>query len=120
MRAKNKWGECESSAQLTIILRPEIEGPETVSVVPGEATELVCKIQSNPQPEVTWSKDDKIIKSGGDIEVVEDRDNETYRLIFKKVQLSDEGYYKVTAKNDLGETSSEGRLKTISEYQNNF
>ncbi|XP_045464016.1 obscurin isoform X11 [Harmonia axyridis] len=115
VKAKNVWSEAESSAELTIILRPEIEGPDDVSVVPGEATQFKVVIQSNPVPEVTWSKDDHIIEASDLVEIVEDVANETYKLIFKKVLLSDGGYYKVTAKNKLGETTSEARLKTITE-----
>lgn len=54
MKAENKWGECESSAELTIVLRPEIEGPDDVTVVPGEATQFVVVIRANPVPVVTW------------------------------------------------------------------
>lgn len=52
--AKNKWGECESSAELTVVLRPEIEGPDDVSAVPGEAIQFTCIIRGNPLPEVSW------------------------------------------------------------------
>ncbi|XP_044758879.1 obscurin isoform X8 [Coccinella septempunctata] len=117
VKAKNVWSEAESSAELTIILRPEIEGPEDVSVVPGEATQFKIIVQSNPVPEVTWSKDDHIIEADDHVEIVEDVANETYKLIFKKVLLSDGGYYKVTAKNELGETTSEARLKTIKDTE---
>ncbi|XP_064214157.1 obscurin isoform X3 [Tribolium castaneum] len=113
--AKNKWGECNSSAQLTVVLRPEIEGPQNVSVIPGEATELVCKIQANPQAEVHWTKDDQVVKETENLKIVSDVANETYRLVFKKALLSDEGYYKVVAKNSLGESSSEARLKAVTE-----
>lgn len=54
VKAKNKWGECESSAELTVVLRPEIEGLEDVSAVPGEAVQFTCIIRANPLPEVTW------------------------------------------------------------------
>ncbi|CAH0545686.1 unnamed protein product [Brassicogethes aeneus] len=114
-KAKNKWGEAESSAHLEIILRPEIEGPEDTSVVPGEATLFECVIQSNPVPKVVWSKDDQVVEAGEFIKIIEDVPNEKYTLIFDKVLLADEGHYKVTATNKLGETSSEARLKTITE-----
>jgi len=63
-----------------------------------------------------WTRDDKVIKASDLISIVEDRTNETYKLVFHKVLLADEGYYKVIAKNDLGESSSEARLKTISKF----
>ncbi|CAH0545690.1 unnamed protein product [Brassicogethes aeneus] len=116
-KAKNKWGEAESSAHLEIILRPEIEGPEDTSVVPGEATLFECVIQSNPVPKVVWSKDDQVVEAGEFIKIIEDVPNEKYTLIFDKVLLADEGHYKVTATNKLGETSSEARLKTIKETE---
>ncbi|KAG5881050.1 hypothetical protein JTB14_033964 [Gonioctena quinquepunctata] len=117
MKAKNKWGECESSASLTIVMRPEIEGPEDVKVVPGDATEFTVIVQANPEPRVVWTKDNEIVCASDLIEVVEDKANKTYKLIFHKVMLADEGYYKVTAKNQLGESSSEARLKTIKEAE---
>lgn len=45
---------------------------------------------------------------------MEDRENRTYKLIFDAVTLADEGHYKISAKNELGETSSEARLRTVS------
>ncbi|XP_076264330.1 obscurin isoform X30 [Rhynchophorus ferrugineus] len=115
IQAKNKWGELEDSAQLTIVLRPEIEGPEDVRVVPGEATEFTVVVQANPEAQVLWMRDDKVIKASDLISIVEDKANETYKLVFHNVKLADEGYYKVVVKNELGESSSEGRLKTITE-----
>ncbi|KAF7281172.1 hypothetical protein GWI33_005044 [Rhynchophorus ferrugineus] len=117
IQAKNKWGELEDSAQLTIVLRPEIEGPEDVRVVPGEATEFTVVVQANPEAQVLWMRDDKVIKASDLISIVEDKANETYKLVFHNVKLADEGYYKVVAKNELGESSSEGRLKTIKEAE---
>ncbi|XP_066256138.1 obscurin isoform X9 [Euwallacea similis] len=117
IQAKNKWGQLEDSAQLTIVLRPEIEGPEDVKVVPGEATEFTVVVQANPEAQILWMRDDKVIKASDLISIVEDRANQTYKLVFHKVMLADEGYYKVVAKNDLGENSSEARLKTIKEAE---
>ncbi|XP_017774924.1 PREDICTED: muscle M-line assembly protein unc-89 isoform X2 [Nicrophorus vespilloides] len=115
LKLKNKWGETTSSGVLTVVLSPEIEGPDFVKVVPGDATELTCIIQSNPKAIVTWTKSENVIEAGGDIEILEDLENERYTLKFNKVQLSDEGYYKVYAKNEYGEANSEGRIKTIKE-----
>ncbi|KAL1518226.1 hypothetical protein ABEB36_001883 [Hypothenemus hampei] len=117
IQAKNKWGQLEDGANLTIVLRPEIEGPEDVKVVPGEATEFTVVVQANPEAQILWMKDDQVIQASDFISIVEDRAKETYKLVFHKVQLADEGYYKVVASNDLGETSSEARLKTIKEAE---
>lgn len=50
------------------------------------------------------------------MEVIHDVPNETYKLVIHCVELSDEGYYRVTAKNRLGEDYKEARLRTISKY----
>lgn len=116
LKAKNKWGECESSAKLSIVLRPEIEGPRDVKVVPGESAELIAIVHANPTPDIFWTRDDQVIEESQHIRSMEDRENKTYKLIFDKVTLADEGHYKISAKNELGETSSEARLRTVSKY----
>ncbi|CAG9826978.1 unnamed protein product [Diabrotica balteata] len=115
IKAKNKWGEAESSANLSIVMRPEIDGPNDVKVVPGDATEFTVVIQANPEPQVVWTKDGVVVQASDLIKIVEDKANKTYKLVFKQVLLGDEGYYKVTATNQLGDASSEARLKTITE-----
>ncbi|CAH1108368.1 unnamed protein product [Psylliodes chrysocephalus] len=115
IKAKNKWGEAESSASLNILMRPEIDGPYDTKVVPGEATEFTVVVQANPEPYVVWTKDNVVVKPSDLIKIVEDKANNTYKLVFHDVKLGDEGYYKVTAKNELGEASSEARLRTITE-----
>ncbi|CAG9826982.1 unnamed protein product [Diabrotica balteata] len=117
IKAKNKWGEAESSANLSIVMRPEIDGPNDVKVVPGDATEFTVVIQANPEPQVVWTKDGVVVQASDLIKIVEDKANKTYKLVFKQVLLGDEGYYKVTATNQLGDASSEARLKTIKEAE---
>lgn len=114
IKAKNKWGECESSAKLVIVLRPEIEGPRDVKVVPGETAEFVAIIQANPVPDVVWVKNEQIIQESENVKIIEDKPNKIYKLIVDKVTLADEGYYSVVAKNELGETSTEAALRTVS------
>lgn len=63
---------------------------------------------------VDRTKDNKKLETCEAMEVVHDVPNETYKLIIHCVELSDEGYYRVTAKNKLGEDYKEARLKTIS------
>ncbi|CAH1180870.1 unnamed protein product [Phyllotreta striolata] len=117
IKAKNKWGSAESSADLSIVMRPEIDGPYDTKVVPGEATEFTVIVQANPEPYVVWTKDDVVVKGSDLIKIVEDRANKTYKLVFHDVKLGDEGYYKVTAKNELGEACSEARLRTVKEAE---
>lgn len=62
------------------------------------------------------TKDNKKLETCEAMEVVHDVPNETYKLIIHCVELSDEGYYRVTAVNKLGENYKEARLKTISKW----
>lgn len=101
---------------MSIVLRPEIEGPRDVKVVPGESAEFLAVVQANPEPKVVWTKDGQIIKENDNIKIVEDKAKKSYKLLFDKVTLADEGHYKITAKNELGEADSEARLRTVSEY----
>ncbi|KAB0792164.1 hypothetical protein PPYR_14123 [Photinus pyralis] len=114
-KAKNKWGECECSAQLTIVFRPEIDGPQDVAIVPGNAAEFTVKVRANPAPTVTWHKDGNVVEPGHGLEIVEDAENETYKLVIPNVRMGDEGRYQVRAKNNVGERIAEAKLRTITE-----
>ncbi|XP_031356598.1 obscurin isoform X3 [Photinus pyralis] len=116
-KAKNKWGECECSAQLTIVFRPEIDGPQDVAIVPGNAAEFTVKVRANPAPTVTWHKDGNVVEPGHGLEIVEDAENETYKLVIPNVRMGDEGRYQVRAKNNVGERIAEAKLRTIKEAE---
>ncbi|CAH1967610.1 unnamed protein product [Acanthoscelides obtectus] len=115
LKAKNKWGEAESSAVLTIVMKPEIEGPRDAKAMPGEVAELTVVVQANPEAQVLWYKDDQVVQASDCIKLVEDKANKAYKLVFHDVKLADEGYYKVVVKNDLGEATAEAKLRTITE-----
>lgn len=87
-----------------------------MKVVPGDSAEFIAIVHANPPPDVIWTKDGQIVKENDNVKIIEDVDTQTYKLIFNKVSLSDEGRYKITAKNQMGETSSEAILRTVSEY----
>ncbi|XP_059058380.1 obscurin, partial [Achroia grisella] len=110
IQAKNKYGVGESSARLDILLRPEIEGLKDVTAVPYEETSFVTNIRANPIAEVKWSKDGYAIQPSSRYDIVEDKANESYRLVVKKVGVDDAGVYTVTATNEIGETAQQARL----------
>lgn len=110
IQAKNKYGVGESSARLDILLRPEIEGLKDINAVPFEETTFVANVKANPIAEVKWSKDGYAIQPSSRYDIVEDKANETYRLIIKKVGVDDGGVYTLTAKNEVGETAQQAKL----------
>lgn len=54
IKAKNKWGDVETSGILTVVLCPEVSGPDDVSVSPGKPAQLKAYIQANPPPTIIW------------------------------------------------------------------
>ncbi|XP_052748804.1 obscurin isoform X5 [Galleria mellonella] len=110
IQAKNQYGVGESSARLDILLRPEIEGLKDITAVPYEETTFVTNIRANPIAEVKWSKDGYTIQPSSRYDIVEDKANESYRLVVKKVGVDDAGVYTVTATNEIGETTQQARL----------
>lgn len=73
IQAKNKWGELEDGAQLTIVLRPEIEGPEDVKVVPGEATEFTVVVHVSSFTQIPSQKSRDIKGQSGGSSFVDQR-----------------------------------------------
>ena len=71
---------------------------------------LELKMRGYPRPNIKWSKDGQPI-SAGDRHKFVYPDAESVALIISKVSGEDVGTYKVTLSNDLGETSTEGKLQ---------
>ncbi|XP_012945453.2 muscle M-line assembly protein unc-89 [Aplysia californica] len=70
----------------------------------GSSIKISTTIEGTPKPEVTWSKDDKMIKDGGRFSVTSETD--TYSLEIREATETDSGSYKVTALSSVGESSS--------------
>lgn len=52
--AKNKWGSIDTAADLTIMLKPEFEGPKDCAAIPGEPSEFSAFVRACPPATVTW------------------------------------------------------------------
>ncbi|CAG9132454.1 unnamed protein product [Plutella xylostella] len=115
IQAKNQYGVGESSARLDIMLKPEIEGLADINAQPFEERSFVAVIHANPIAEVKWIKDGVQVlpSSSSNLEIVEDRLTETFKLTVKKVEIADGGVYTLTAKNELGETSKNATLSIL-------
>ncbi|CAG5119203.1 unnamed protein product, partial [Candidula unifasciata] len=59
----------------------------------------------SPKPDVTWSKDGKVLKEGGRITLVTEDD--LYSLEIEELRETDAGTYRLTAVNSLGEVFSD-------------
>ncbi|XP_067207809.1 obscurin isoform X2 [Linepithema humile] len=110
LKLKNKWGNAECNAFLSLLLKPEIESFRDHSESVDERVEWQAIIKGNPKPEITWLNDDTVLRKDEYYDMEEDKRNCKYKLIIKKLSLEDKGTYTVVAKNYLGETSAQATL----------
>lgn len=113
-RAKNKWGECESQGQLTVTLKPEVEGLRDAACVPGERTEFTAKVTACPPPTVTWMRNGQPLESSEYLEVRYDHGTGVHRVLFNKVAMADVGEYVLHCSNAEGVTDAAVRLNATS------
>ncbi|XP_029346002.1 peroxidasin homolog isoform X1 [Acyrthosiphon pisum] len=79
--------------------------PENKTVSVGEQLQLSCKAVGDPEPFITWAKDDIDLELGQRVQVFQ---NNT--LIISKVERTDGGKYKCVASNYLGRKSFEAMV----------
>ncbi|XP_031365474.1 obscurin isoform X3 [Apis dorsata] len=115
LKLKNKYGEAESNAFLNLLLCPEIQELNDVTTNVGEPLAWQAIIKGNPKPDITWSKDGKVLEKGEKYEFEEDKRNSKFTLVIKEVEMDDKGTYQVAAKNYLGEASAQAILTPYSE-----
>lgn len=72
----------------------------------GKSAKLEAKVLGFPRPDVKWYHEDTEIKPEGRYKFLYD-DKETITLVIKNVNPKDGGFYKIVAKNELGEECTE-------------
>ncbi|XP_071572462.1 protein Obscurin isoform X5 [Temnothorax nylanderi] len=110
LKLKNKWGEAESSAFLSLLLQPEIDSFRDHTESVDERVEWQAIIKGNPKPDIKWIKNGTELQKDEHYDMEEDKRNCKYKLIIEKLSLEDEGVYTVVAKNYLGEASAQATL----------
>jgi len=122
IRSKNTFGEVAASINLNFSpidapSLPQVDGiAPTFSTKPTirqgpDGTTLIfhCAIVADPKPQITWFHDGVKVADGGKFQVVTKEENEytiDCQLFLKNVTVEDAGKYKVTARNDLGESNA--------------
>lgn len=74
----------------------------------GEKLELKVKVEGDPEPQITWSKGDKILTSSEVMELKYKGGKAT--LTIKEVFPEDEGEYTCTALNSIGSVTTSCKL----------
>ncbi|KFM79606.1 Twitchin, partial [Stegodyphus mimosarum] len=74
----------------------------------GDRLLFECIIEANPTPTISWFRDEKPVAAQGRFKIKCDRKGDDYHcaLVIDDVEEEDGGKYKVTATNNLGESSA--------------
>uniref|UniRef100_A0A914RBS0 Ig-like domain-containing protein n=1 Tax=Panagrolaimus davidi TaxID=227884 RepID=A0A914RBS0_9BILA len=115
IRVENPLGSAESSARLTVKSKSQLGGPEAqkphfvkqlqnVTVSEGETAKLDCVVIAQPEPKIVWYKEEETIQESQRIKL--DFQGDHCSLTIHKTTPSDSGLYKVSARNQAGETQN--------------
>ncbi|XP_015607040.1 titin isoform X3 [Cephus cinctus] len=80
-----------------------------IAVVSGQTARFECIVQAEPQPNILWSKDGRIIETSSNYEV--QYRNGVCRLTIPRAYPEDGGTYSCTATNSLGSTGTSATLQ---------
>lgn len=118
--ATNAAGDGEPSASTPLIVaknkiigdKPSLLEPmQDLRVLVGESARFVAKIKAKPFPDIKWCLNERVLGSKDDF--VSTFDNNSLELTLSNVQLKDQGVYKVTVTNALGELTTDAKLTVL-------
>ena len=110
IQAENIIGGTSHPFSLLVNQLPEIiKAPAAVELVEGESASLTVVATGKPAPELTWHKDNKLIKDGdvAAISTSEGNNETSSTLSARSVHIDHDGKYKVTAANSVGTVKAE-------------
>lgn len=85
------------------------EKPQILPIREGEPAQLSCYAVGDPKPTIQWFKNDMVIAEGQRIKIVEDEDGRS-TLKMDPAMHHDVGFYKVVARNKVGQTVARTRI----------
>lgn len=108
---KNTLGELNANLTLNIEIIPVIkEKPKVIKIVKKRTVVVECKVLSKFAPECTWFKENSAVRedSRHKVQVEQTKDGEfAIKLEISEVNKTDKGMYKLVAKNEKGEATSQ-------------
>lgn len=85
------------------------EKPSILPVQEGQPARLSCYAVGDPKPTIQWFKNDMVIAEGQRIKIIEDDEGRS-TLEFNPAMHHDIGFYKVVARNKVGQTVARTRI----------
>lgn len=121
MIATNAAGDSDPSNSTPLIVaktkivgdKPQLLEPmKDQRVLVGATAHFEAKVKAKPPPEITWFVNERELNMRND-QFTSTYDNQCLELTINNVQLKDEGVYKVSVKNPLGEMDTDARLTVL-------
>uniref|UniRef100_A0A8C6W1G7 Hemicentin 2 n=1 Tax=Nannospalax galili TaxID=1026970 RepID=A0A8C6W1G7_NANGA len=102
--ASNPAGAASRRYVLGVQVPPQVQpGPRVLKVLAGEALDLNCVAEGNPEPQLSWFKDGKALR-GGELQG---------SVHFAAVKASDAGPYRCEASSSAGTDAWELELRVL-------
>ncbi|XP_065089532.1 twitchin isoform X13 [Ochlerotatus camptorhynchus] len=112
----NEFGESSATLNLNIESEQEstknapvfVEKPHIVSQDNGKVVRMECKVKTDIKPDITWTRDGKIIQESSKLKITMTSEKDVYHisLVLRDPQTDDSGTYKCNIKNILGELNA--------------
>ncbi|XP_070796704.1 myomesin-1 isoform X4 [Pituophis catenifer annectens] len=80
--------------------------PDVVTIQEGKALNLTCSVWGNPVPEITWLKNEKLLKADDNI-ILKYESGKQACFTIKAVSTIDSGRYSLVVKNQYGTETSD-------------
>ncbi|XP_064113169.1 myotilin-like isoform X4 [Macrobrachium nipponense] len=121
VKAKNKYGEVSASINLNFSPVDEPQERQIDGIAPtfsqkpvikqeegGKHIKFECRILAEPKPAITWYRDGLKVQESARCKVSIEKDEKYFfiTLSLANVTVQDAGKYKITAKNELGESNA--------------
>ncbi|XP_042877694.1 obscurin-like isoform X2 [Penaeus japonicus] len=115
VKGKNKHGECETSARLGVLVRPQPGELHDATVDYGKDLLLNVAIHAFPPPKMVWTLDGRELQENSHYEYTRDEEKEVYGLLIHSAVLEDAGKITFTASNAAGSESGSCTVKVHTE-----
>ena len=116
---KNKAGQVETQAALTVHCPPEIQTPlHDKELIEGDDVVFTAKVYARPAADVTWYLNGKALEKSDEFLTTTKPDENLYSLTIKGATTKHSGEYKLVASNESGvaETTAKLSVEIVPEF----